>query len=184
MKIYLPFFLTISLVVPAPAISAFYQWTDAKGVVHMTDDARKVPKQYKGIATRIEVKEPPRLPKAAAPEPQGAPAPPAADLAAPATGTGEAGVPGGHDEKWWRAQFGELRSELKTLQAARSQKEQQLVELRRRRVIFQRARDRVAINEAEAQVSADDARIGDLLNRIAALDLAASKAGVPAEWRQ
>ncbi|WP_026842711.1 DUF4124 domain-containing protein [Citrifermentans bremense] len=179
MKTYLPFFLTISLLIPAPASSAFYQWTDAKGVVHMTDDARKVPKQYKGKATRIEVKEPARLPEAP-PEPQG----PAADLAAPAAGRGEASVPGGHDEKWWRAQFRELRSELKTLQAARSQKEQKLVELRRRRAIFQRSRDRAAMNEAEAQVSADDARIGDLLNRIAALDLAASKAGVPAEWRQ
>lgn len=184
MKHYLPFFLMISLLIPTPASSAFYQWTDAKGVVHMTDDARKVPKQYKGEATRIEVKEPARLPKVAAPEPQGAPAAPAADLAAPTAGRGEAGIPGGHDEKWWRAQFGELRSELNTLQAARSQREQQLVELRRRRAIFQRARDRVAINEAEAQVSADDARISDLLNRIAALELAASKAGVPVEWRQ
>ncbi|ACH39334.1 protein of unknown function, DUF4124-containing [Citrifermentans bemidjiense Bem] len=179
MKTCLPFFLTISLLIPAPASSAFYQWTDAKGVVHMTDDAHKVPKQYKGKATRIEVKEPARLPEAAPPEPG-----PAADLAAPAAGRGEASVPGGHDETWWRAQFGELRSELKTLQAARSQKEQKLVELRRRRAIFQRSRDRAAINEAEAQASADDARIGDLLNRIAALDLAASKAGVPAEWRQ
>ena len=73
MKNYLPFFLVVSLLIPRPASSAFYQWTDAEGVVHMTDDSRNVPKQYKGKATRIEVKEPPRLPREAAPEPPAAP---------------------------------------------------------------------------------------------------------------
>lgn len=177
MKTCLPIFLVVSLLISAPAHAAFYQWTDANGVVHMTDDPRNVPKQYKGKAMRIEVREPASTPREAAPEPQSAPAASEADR-------GAAGVTGGHDEAWWRAQFAELRSELTTVQAARSQKEQQLVELRRRRVIFQRARDRVAVHELEAQVSADDARISDLLNRIAALDLAASKAGVPLEWRQ
>lgn len=177
MKTCLPIFLVVSLLISAPAHAAFYQWTDAGGVVHMTDDPRNVPKQYKEKAKRIEVKEPPRLHDGAAPEPESAPAASAAE-------SRTAGAPGGHDESWWRARFGELRSELTTVQAARSQKEQQLDELRRRRVLFHRAQDRVAINDLEMKISADDARISDLLNRIAALDLAASKAGVPLEWRQ
>jgi hypothetical protein len=177
MKTCLPIFLLLSVLISAPAHSAFYQWTDAGGVVHMTDDPRNVPKQYKEKATRIEIKEPPRLRNGSAPAPERAPAASEAD-------SGAAGSPEGHDESWWRARFRGLRSELTTVQAARSQKEQQLDELRRRRVLFHRAQDRVAINELEAQISADDARISDLLNRIAALDLAASKAGVPLEWRQ
>lgn len=161
---------------PRAADAAFYQWTDTNGVVHFTDDRKKIPKQYHDKAKRIEVREAPAA--ESAPPREAAPAP-AAKEAAP-----EQRAPGGHDEQWWRERMGELKGELKTLQDQRAGKEQQMVELRRKRTIFQRARDREAVNAMQASIAADEARISDLLNRIAALELAGARAGVPAEWLQ
>lgn len=166
--------LLLSLLVPSLACAAFYEWTDAAGVVHFTDNRSNIPKQYKDKARRVEVSEPAAGTAISAPEPAPRSAP------APKTATS----PGGHDEHWWRDRFKALRAELKALQDERSGKEQQLVELRRKRTLFQRARDREAINAMEAQISGADARISEMLNRIAALELAAAQAGVPVEWRQ
>lgn len=172
MKSIMRTFLMLSFLLPAQLYAAFYQWTDAAGVVHMTDDADKVPQQYRGKASQIEVPDAPRAP--ASP-----PATQAAPLRPPPAKTTE---PGGHGERWWRDRFASLRAELKTLQDARKQKEQQLLELQRKRTIFQRAKDRAAVNAMQAGVASDEARIGEVLNKITALELAAARAGVPAEW--
>jgi len=164
--------LMLSLLFVPAAYPAFYQWTDEAGVVHMTDDPDKVPRQYQDKARRLQLPDPPRAPAATAPAPQ----------AAPRASAHKRPAPGGHEESWWRDRFSVLRGELKALQDARKQKEQQLVELRRKRTIFQRARDRQAVNAMQAEVAADEARIGEVMNKIAALELAASRAGVPAEW--
>ena len=164
--------LMLSLLILPSAYAAFYQWTDEAGVVHMTDDSDKVPKQYRDRARRLQLPDSPPAPATAAPAPK----------AAPRAAASERTEPGGHDEGWWRDRFGVLRAELKALQDARMQKEQQLVELRRKRTIFQRARDREAVNAMQAEMAADEARIGEVMNKIAALELAASRAGVPSEW--
>lgn len=163
--------LMFSLLSPSLAGAAFYQWTDANGVVHFTDSRNNIPKQYQDKARRVEVSDAPAVPQ------------PATE-ASPRQAPGFKVSPGGHDERWWRERFRALRGELKSLQDSRSGKEQQLVELRRKRVIFQRARDRQAVNAMEAEIASYDARISDMLNRIAALELAAAQAGVPVEWRQ
>lgn len=174
MKTVLLSILMLSLLVPSLARAAFYQWTDAAGVVHFTDNRSKIPKQYLDKAHRVEVSEPAAGTVISPPEPT----PRAVPVPVPDAS------PGGHDERWWRDRFKTLRTELKTLQDERSGKEQQLVELRRKRTLFQRARDREAINTMEAQISGADAKISEMLNRIAALELAAAQAGVPVEWRQ
>ncbi|QWV95584.1 DUF4124 domain-containing protein [Geomonas oryzisoli] len=168
MKTILLSLLLLSLLAPSLVRAAFYQWTDAQGVVHFTDNRNNIPKQYRDKASRVEVSD-------------SAPAvvSPGATTASPA-----ALAPGGHDERWWRDRFKALRTELKTLQDQRTGLDQQLVELRRKRTIFQRARDREAINTMEAQISTIDGKISEMLNRIAALDLAAAQAAVPVEWRQ
>ncbi|MBJ6750082.1 DUF4124 domain-containing protein [Geomonas anaerohicana] len=162
----------LSLLIPSVGRAAFYQWTDANGVVHFTDNRSNIPRQYRDKAQRVEVSD--SAPVTVSP---GATTP---SHKAPAAGV----EPGGHNEGWWRDRYKSLRTELKTLQDQRAALDQQLVELRRKRTIFQRARDRVAINTMEAQVSTIDAKISDMLNRIAALDLAAAQAAVPLEWRQ
>ncbi|QXE91830.1 DUF4124 domain-containing protein [Geomonas subterranea] len=172
MKTILLSLLMLILLTPTVARAAFYQWTDADGVVHFTDNRSHIPKQYREKAHRVDVSD--TAPAVVTPgnEVVTRPAPPT---------TVE---PGGHGESWWRERYKSLRTELKALQDERAGKEQQLVELRRKRTIFQRARDRAAINTMEAQVSTLDARISEMLNRIAALELAAAQAGVPVEWRQ
>lgn len=171
MKTILLSLLLLSLLVPSLARAAFYQWTDAQGVVHFTDNRNNIPKQYRDKAHRVDVTD--SAPVVVSPRGESVSSP------APA-----ATMPGGHDQRWWQDRFKALRTELKALQDQRAGLEQQLIELRRKRTIFQRARDREAINAMEAQVSATDAKISEMLNRIAALDLAAAQAGVPVEWRQ
>ncbi|WP_129126279.1 DUF4124 domain-containing protein [Geomonas oryzae] len=164
--------LILALLSPSPARAAFYQWTDAEGVVHFTDNRSNIPKQYLDRARRVEVSDK------------------ATTVAPPAGGTvrqepqQKPAEPGGHGERWWRDRYKALRSELKSLQDGRAGKEQALEELRRKRTFFHKASDRQAINVMEADIAGDDAKISEMLNRIQALDLAAAQAGVPLEWRQ
>lgn len=173
LKLYLVSVLLLSLLAPVPARASFYQWTDSDGVVHFTDDRKKIPKHYQDRARRVDVSD-----KAGQP-------PPATDGAVRSEPKPQkAFEPGGHNESWWRDRYKNLRSELKALQDGRTRKEQALQELRRKRTFFHKASDRQAINVMEADIASDDAKISEMLNRIQALDLAAAQAGVPLEWRQ
>jgi hypothetical protein len=163
------------LLLPSLACADFYQWTDAQGVVHLTDDRRKIPKRYQGKAERLDVPDTPSKP-AAAPEPRAASPAPEAQSRPPA--------PAGRDEAWWRGRYNTLRAELKMLQDARAQKEQRLVKLRRERAIFQRARDREAMNLLQGQINSDEARISQVLARLSDLEAEATRAAVPNEWRR
>lgn len=175
------FALLVLLVVLSSAASfaqaAFYEWIDADGVVHITDNRNKIPKKYQPKARRLELPEELGPAMAAPPAPQ-APTQPPTRASGPQT------EPGGHTQMWWRERFASLRSELEKLQGALPQKEAKLVELRRQRVIFTRARDREAVNAMESEISADEARITELRSQIEALDQEAARAGVPAEWRR
>lgn len=154
------------------ACAAFYQWTDTEGTVHLTDDRNKIPKAYRNKAKQVEVDEPSAPAKGAPPAPAPAPRTPAA----------RAPTPGGHGERWWRQRSSALRTELKILQDARAQKEEQLVKLRRERAIFQRARDREAINAMQVRISRDESSINTLLNQLQLLESQAAREGVPPEW--
>lgn len=167
------FVLVFSLLIPASLFAAFYQWTDAAGILHMTDNPDNIPRQYKDKATRVEVEEPSVIP-----------APPSAPAPKPLPRAEERQLPGGHGENWWRDRFAMLRSELASLMDSRKQKEDELVQLRRKRTIFQGARDREAVNAKRAEIAEVEKRIGEVLNKIDALELAASRAGVPAQWRR
>lgn len=155
--------------------AAYYQWTDSQGVVHFTDNSDKIPKRYQKKAKRLD------LPETRAPEPVAAPEPPAA-RAAPTARQPE--KYGGHTEQWWRERFVELRSELQALQDGLPEKQKKLVQLRRKRVIYTRARDRVALNRMKDEIAVDEKRIAELQNRIILLEQEAARAFVPAEWRQ
>lgn len=164
--------LLLAIAVPS-AQAAFYQWVDAHGVVHFTDDARKIPLAYRKKARKLNLTEQPAPAGGATARQPASPPQPEPDLSAP----------GGHTQQWWRQRFSALRAELKALQDGMPQKQEKLVELRRQRTIYQRGRDRAAWNEMQAEISADETRIGELQKQIAALELEASRAAVPTEWR-
>ena len=169
--------LVLVVLLHFPALSAqaaFYQWVDTHGVTHFTDNHDKIPSRYRKSAKRLDLTDQSAPAQASAPEPQ-APA-----QAAPP----KASSYGGQTEGWWREKFSALRGELKALGEGLPAKQAQLVELRRKRVIYTRARDREAVNSMQAEISADEARMADLQKRLDALELDAAKALVPAEWRQ
>ena len=171
------FALFLLLQAPAPpAHAAFYQWTDGKGVVHLTDDLDTIPKRYRDRAKTLK-----SLPKGPAPAGPAATAP---RPPSPPQETKPQPSPGGHPELWWRQRFASLRGEIKTLEDALPQKEAKLVELRRQRAIFTRARDREAVNAMAAEISSDEARLFELRKEVEALEQEASRAGVPPEWRR
>jgi predicted nucleic acid-binding Zn-ribbon protein len=85
---------------------------------------------------------------------------------------------------WWRQRFAALRSELKALQDGVAQKQTRLVELRRERRIYTRARDREAVNLLTDEISADEVRINQVMKQIDELEQDATRAAVPMEWRR
>jgi hypothetical protein len=172
MKTVLLFFLVLLQVAAPFANAAFYRWTDANGVVHFTDDPEKIPKKYQKRARELKLSEEPAPAEAVAP---GLQAPP--QLSKP-----QSPGPGGHTEQWWRERFAALRGELKALQGGLQEKQAKLAELRRKRAIYVRIKDREAVNAMQAEVSADEARISELLTQIGTLEQEAAKAEVPAEW--
>ena len=172
MKLY-PLVLLLLLLqfVPSRVLAAFYRWLDADGVVHFTDDPKRIPLKYRQKAKKLD------LPAESAPAPT-EPSPQASPQAY------EPSLPGGHAEDWWRQRFATLRDEVKALQDGLVVKQEKLVELRRTRTIYQRARDREAVNRMEADISGDETRLSRLLNQMEALDREATRAAVPAQWRR
>ena len=174
MRVFLLVLLLLLQVAAPLAQAAFYQWTDAKGVVHFTDDPDKIPPKYQKKARVLEIPDQP------APAPKETPP----LQASPQVSPPEEATPEGHGESWWRKRFALLREELQALESGLSQKQTQLVQLRRKRAIYVRARDREAVNAMQAEIAADEVRIAELLNQLAALELEATREGVPAEWRR
>ena len=165
--------LVVLLLLPllaSPTQAAVFQWIDDAGVVHFTDDAKSIPAKYRSKTRTLE------LPEAA---PAGASQQPAPQLPEP-----RAAFAGGHSEGWWRQRFAALKGEVKLLQDGLQTKQAKLVELRRARTIYQRGRDREAINALEAEMAADEKRIADLLKQLDVLDQEATRQAVPGEWRR
>jgi len=175
MKYRLLVLLVLFCTAASTAQAAYYQWVDEQGVTNFTDNPDNIPRQYRKKARKLKLQEePPPVKSAPAPQP-----PPAA--AAPGA---QAATPGGHPEQWWREQFTALRGELKALKEGLPEKESKMNELRRKRVLYMRPQDREALNAQLSTISGDEARIAELQQQLDALDLEASKAGVPAGWRQ
>jgi chromosome segregation ATPase len=171
MKITCFVVLLLLQIAPPLAQAAFYQWTDAQGVVHLTDDQNKIPARYQKKAKELKLQEDP-VTQQKAPEPQAQMQP------------AESPVFGGHDEKWWRESFASLRDQITALQGAISERQAQLSELRRARTIYTRPSDREAMNALEAANAKDASRIAETQRKIQALDQQAAREAVPLEWRR
>lgn len=164
-----------TLIVSAHWVHAdIYQWTDSEGVVHFTDDPDAIPKSYRHKAARRETDHKVKVPPPSAPTLKPAP---------PSSAPGEIRY-GGWPEDWWRQQFAGLKGQVQSLQASIDKKQSELAELKHKRVIYMRARDRVAINNKQAEIEADQARLQETQQRLATLEHDANVAGVPSGWRQ
>jgi predicted nucleic acid-binding Zn-ribbon protein len=84
----------------------------------------------------------------------------------------------------WRARFGALRNEKTALEEGLVGKRERLAELRRQRTLFHKTSDRIEYNKLEESIRLDEQRINEIERSLADLDLEASKAAVPLEWRK
>lgn len=178
MKKLLPALILTVLLFDVAAQAATYEWLDEKGVVHFTDDPDRIPAKYlKRVKERDSVKGEATKPAL----------PPAAESAAPAVSadnSGDGRLYGGYGEDWWRSGFASLRAEIKSLEDGLTVKRENLNVARRKRVIYQRGSDRVSFNDLNDEIKRDEAKIKELREKLNALDVEASRVGVPLEWRQ
>jgi hypothetical protein len=168
------FFMVLLISVSAHAAKYMYEWTDNEGVINFTDNPGNIPAKYlKRVKKRpsIDVKTG-----------ETAIAPPQA----PAEGArGETGVlHGGHNEDWWRSEFGKPRDEKKLLEDALPAKRDALEQARRTLAIYPYPPNRQAYYDLLAEIQRDEARIEELNKQLQSLDNEASRAGVPFGWRK
>lgn len=158
-----------------------YQWVDNQGVVNFTDNVDSIPKKYQNkvkvqssddTSQKATASEPAQSTVQEDNKPQSEE--PSSQLK----------IFGGHDEMWWRSQFGSLRGELAQLEANLPSKRTEADQLRRKLIINTYARNRVAYQEKLAEIHRDETRITALEEQLSALDTQASSAGVPFEWRK
>ncbi len=175
----IPFLMIAIFLVSVPAHAALYEWTDDRGVVNFTDNPANIPAKYLNRVKKrpsIDVKT--GETGAAPAQDAGKPAP------AESAGSGTGVLYGGHNEKWWRAEFAKLRDEMKNIQDALPAKRDALEEARRKMTIYSYPRNRQAYYDQLAEIEKDEARIRELNGQLEKLDLEASKAGVPFDWRK
>jgi len=155
----------------AVAHAEIYQWTDKDGELHFTDNPDKIPPSFRNKAKEVDV-----TPMIQATEKP-------AESIAP-TGQNGALPFGGHDEMWWRSSFKSLRDEIKNIQDNLPGKKEKLTELRRKRTIYSKPRDRIAFNELDEVIKRDEEHVINIQKKLADLDNDAAKSGVPLGWRQ
>jgi hypothetical protein len=165
------FLLVALLTIAASAASAqTYQWTDKGGGLHFTDDPDNIPPSYRNRAKEIDVEPPAALETPPAETP-------------PASASEGSTDKDGHDEQWWRFSYRSLREEIRSIEEGLPDKRERLNELRRKKAIYSKPSDRVAYYALMDEIKSDENRIAELRKQLSDLDIEASKAGVPFEWR-
>lgn len=157
--------------------TATYEWTDDAGVVHFTDDKGNIPQKFLKKVKELNTGSDENVQSPAAPASQETPS----SASSPDRGVT---LPGGKDEGYWRARFASLRKEIKTLEGSLSAMKNDLDKLRRKRVVYGRASDRVAVEKAAQLITRDEERLKELQEALKTLDNEASQADVPSEWRR
>jgi hypothetical protein len=163
------------------ASADIYQWVDNKGVVNFTDNIESIPEKYQKKVKVLSSDDSSQEGTASEPAQSTVQEVP---MAQPVEQPQQPKIFGGHNETWWRSQYGSLRGELAQLQANLPSKRSEAEQLRRKLVVYTYARNRVAYQEKLSEIEKDEGRINSLTEQLSALDTQASAAGVPFEWRQ
>lgn len=170
------------LLYPSPASSDIYHWTDEKGVLHLTDDIRNVPEEFREKAGVIKTKPTEEGEEGAVvePAPPAPPAPPAAEA-----GEGEE-LYGGQTLNWWKLQFHILRKEIETVESDYYEKKR-FVEVyekgRRFGQIFE-TNELYLYERYRKEIVWDEQRLEELRSELEELRDSARRAGVPKDVRQ
>lgn len=187
------------LLYPLPASSDIYHWTDEKGVLHLTDDIRNVPEEFREKAGVIKTKPAEEGEEGAEEGTVAEPAPPVP----PATeaGEGEGGeegeeLYGGRTLNWWKLQFHILRKEIETVEADYYEKKR-FVEVYRK---LKKAEEGLAESSLylerkdteepylyeryRKEIVWDEQRLEELRSELEELRGSARSAGVPKDVRQ
>lgn len=171
----------LTLLFAGSALAETYMWEDATGTVNFAEDLSQVPKKYrKKVQVRGDLSAPTPEPSSAATDPG------AAKSASSGPASSDAGKPGGGSEKKdlryggksgeeWRRDFAYLKADLRST-------DDQIAEMNGRLAdTSQMSRaDYLNINSTLKSLQLHKIEVGKKLD---AVSQAASKAGVPAEFR-
>lgn len=164
-----------------PVYADIYQWVDDSGVVNFTDKPETIPKKYRD---QVKILSTDDSGQTGVPSQRATPAVQPAPSSDSAVQPPQQNLFGGHDERWWRTQYGGLRGELTRLQGGLPAKRAELEQLRRKLVIYTFSRNRVAYQEKLEEIQRDEEKIQSLTEQLQSLDQQAAAAGVPFDWRQ
>ncbi len=161
-----------ALSVPALALADIYQWEDAAGVIHFTDDMKKVPDKYRDKV---------RVQKSIAPS---------SDTTAPQNNVKDDGKAVSDDElygdytlQWWLETFRKKKNEVSqavSLIETKKKFAQMFESGRRFGQVYEQA-DVEKYNAYKAELPADEQRLHDLDEEVAELKRKAAILGVPRE---
>lgn len=152
-----------------------YEWTDTGGVVHFTDNPDKVPRKYRGtvrvrdsLGGALEEQSPKQQPTPGtiAEPPKGEP------------------LYGGKPFSWWQGRYRELARERQGAVAQLEELKGKDVAVKRKKLILQRASDRLAVKEVQEEIVSQQERLKSIDEKIGSLEAEALRAGVPSRWRE
>ena len=175
MKLYLMLIFLVMLP-EMPALAETFEWKDDAGGVHFTDNPESIPAKYRNRVREREsvgggeVKTFPPAPLTS----------PAKEVIAPAGPESY----GGHPLSWWRSGYAGLKGEQERLQKEIEEQREKVNTLHRKRLIFERASDRTALNQAREELARKEASAEELRTRMTDLEAEANKAGVPTRWQE
>lgn len=171
----------LTLLFAGSAVAETYMWEDSTGTVNFADDLSQVPKKYrKKVQVRGDLSAPTPEPSNAATEPGAAKTPTSGPASSDAGKTGGGSEKkdlryGGRSGEDWRGEFATLKADLKST-------DDQIAELNGRLAdTSQMSRaDYLGIQSSLKSLQFHKAEVAKKLD---ALRQAASRAGVPAEFR-
>jgi hypothetical protein len=172
--------------VPCALAGAVYQWTDADGGIHFTDDPSTIPKKFRDAVQQLSPPDAPSEPKGppsveAEPESQRAKQPESAsEPERPQVSPSEALDARGHNREWWQQRVQEWQTRKADAQARLADAQERLG---RERFLNATTGNMQRIQEISAEVSMYEEQIKEAENMLTdGLPDEARKAQAPPGW--
>jgi hypothetical protein len=173
-------------VAPAALAGAVYQWTDADGGRHFTDDPSTIPKKFRDTVQQLSPPDEPSEPKGPpSAEAEGesrpeSPPEPASEPGRPQVSAPEAVDARGHNREWWWQRVQEWQTKKADAQTKLADAQERLG---RERFLNATTGNMERIQEISAEVSTYEAQIREAENMLTdGLPDEARKAQAPPGW--